>query len=299
VTVLDVIQKSAEFLAGKGIDSPRLNAELLLAHVLRLPRMKLYLNFDRTLSPEELDTMRELVRRRARHEPLQYILGSASFCGLELTVNPHVLVPRPETELLAEAGWQFLRTRPGAPTALDFGTGSGCLAIALAAHCPTARVTALDVSEPALALARANAERHSVAARIEFVAGNDLAALPAGARFDLIISNPPYIPTAAIESLPPEVRDFEPRVALDGGPDGLRIHRQLAAGAGAFLKPGARLMVELADGQADAARELYTGHKWIVDAIQPDYTRCPRILIARAATGECPPGCATDKIGSA
>lgn len=281
MTVLEVIQKSAEFFAAKGIDSPRLNAELLLAHALGLPRMKLYLNFERALTPAELDLMRELVRRRACHEPLQYIVGSASFCGLELAVNPHVLIPRPETELLAEAGWQFLQTRPAAPEALDFGTGSGCLAIALAVHCPAARVTALEVSAEALALARANARRHGVADRIEFVAGGDFTALPHGVRFDLIVSNPPYIPSPQIETLPPEVRDFEPRVALDGGPDGLTIHRQLAANAGAFLKPDGRLMVELADGQADAARELYAGHKWIVDEIRPDYTRQPRILIAR------------------
>lgn len=299
MTVLEVIQKSAEFLAGRGVDSPRLNAELLLAHVLGLPRMKLYLNFERALAPAELDRMRELVRRRARREPLQYILGSASFCGLELAVNPNVLVPRPETELLAEAGWQFLQTRPGVPTALDFGTGSGCLAIALAVHCSTARITALDVSADALALARANAQRHGVAPRIHFIHGNDLAALPAGARFDLIVSNPPYIPSAQIATLPPEVRDFEPRVALDGGPDGLALHRKLAAQAGAFLKADGRLMVELADDQADMARALYTEHNWIVDALRPDYTQRLRILIARPRAGGWPSGRAASASGSA
>lgn len=290
MTVLEVIQKSAEFLAARGIASPRLNAELLLAHALGLPRMQLYLNFERTLAPAELDAMRELLRRRARHEPLQYIVGSASFCGLDLAVNPHVLVPRPETELLAEAAWQFLQTRPGAPQALDFGTGSGCLAIALAVHCPAAHVSALDVSPEALALARANAQRHGVAGRITFVSGDDFDALPGAAQFDLIVSNPPYIPTAQIASLPAEVRDFEPRVALDGGPDGLAVHRKLAARAAAFLKPDGRLMVELADGQADAAGALYSEHNWIVEEIRPDYTQRPRILIARPTAGGCPPG---------
>ncbi len=289
--MLEVIQKSAEFLAARGVASPRLNAELLLAHTLGLPRMKLYLNFERPLTDAELEAMRERLRRRARHEPLQYILGSASFCGLELSVNPHVLVPRPETELLAEAGWQFLRARSSGPVqALDFGTGSGCVAIALAVHCPSARIIGLDVSAQALELAAANAARHNVAARIEWVAGDGFSALPADVRFDLIVSNPPYIPTAQIETLPIEVRQFEPRLALDGGPDGLRIHRKLAAEAAAFLKPDGRLMVELADGQADAARELYSAHNWIVEEIRPDYTQRPRILIGRPAAGRLAPG---------
>src|ERR1051325_7644810 len=137
VTVLEGIQKSAEFLAKKGVEPPRLQAELLLAHLLGLPRMKLYLNFERTLSDAEVEAYRELVRRRGLREPLQHIVGSVSFCGLELAVNRHVLVPRPETELLAEAGWTFLSTLNSQPsTAFDLGTGSGCLAITLAVRCP-------------------------------------------------------------------------------------------------------------------------------------------------------------------
>ena len=146
MTVLDVIQRSAEFLGRKGVDSPRLQTELLLAHVLREPRLKLYLNFGRQLSQPDLEAVRELVRRRANHEPLQHILGSASFCGLEIKVNRHVLVPRPETELLAERAWNFLSTlNSQPPIALDFGTGSGCIAIALAARCPVAQVDAVDI----------------------------------------------------------------------------------------------------------------------------------------------------------
>ena len=137
MTVLEVISKSSDFLAKKGVDAPRLQTELLLAHVLQLPRMKLYLNFERTLTEPELDSLRKLVQRRGQREPLQHLVGSASFCGLEIAVNRHVLIPRPETELLAEAGWQFLSTLNSQPsTALDFGTGSGCIAIALAAKSP-------------------------------------------------------------------------------------------------------------------------------------------------------------------
>jgi release factor glutamine methyltransferase len=147
VTVLEAIQKSTEFLAKKGVESPRLQIELLLAHLLKMPRMKLYLSFERALTPAETDTLRELVKRRGRREPLQHITGSVSFCGLEITVNHQALVPRPETELLAEAGWQFLSTlNPQPSTVLDFGTGTGCIAIVLAVKCPQAIITALDVS---------------------------------------------------------------------------------------------------------------------------------------------------------
>jgi release factor glutamine methyltransferase len=283
VTVLEAIQKSTEFLGKKNVESPRLQTELLLAHLLKLPRMKLYLNFDRVLTAAETDALRELVLRRSRREPLQHIVGSTSFCGWEITVNRHALIPRPETELLAEAGWLFLaggRTPPA--TALDFGTGTGCLAIALAAKCPDARITALDVSPEALALARENAAKNQVAGRIEFLAGDGFAALGGGPRqFDLIISNPPYIPTAEIATLEPEVRDFDPRAALDGGADGLDFYRRLAAQAGAFLNTGGKLMLEFGDGQAAALKKIFGDEKWIVEAVREDYSQRARILIAR------------------
>jgi release factor glutamine methyltransferase len=285
VTVLEAIQRSTEFLARKGVDSPRLQTELLLAHLLKLPRMKLYLNFERALMPAEVDAFRELIKRRGQREPLQHIVGSTSFCGLEITVNRHVLVPRPETELLAEHGWTFLNQlstlNPQPSTALDFGTGSGCLAIALACKCPAAEVSAVDVSSEALALARQNAARHSLAERIHFRHGDGFAALPEGADFDLIISNPPYIPSEEIATLQPEVRDHDPRCALDGGADGLDYGRRLATEAAPFLKAGGRLMLEFGDGQAEALRGMFQEQKWIVEAIAEDYTHRPRILVAR------------------
>ena len=280
VTVLEVIQKSAEFLTKREVEAPRLQAELLLAHVLKLPRMKLYLNFERALSAAEADAMREFVKRRAAREPLQHILGSTSFCGFEIAVSRHVLVPRPETELLAELGWQFL-AETSAPKALDFGTGSGCIAIALAAKCPAAQVAALEVSPEALVVARQNAAHNEVAARVEFIAGNGFSALPAESRFDLIISNPPYIPTAEIETLQPEVRDFDPRGALDGGADGLDFYRMLAAEAAAGLKPGGKIMLEFGDGQADEIKKIFAAQNWIVEAVREDYSQRQRILIAR------------------
>ena len=305
MTVLEAIQKSADFLAKKGADSPRLQAELLLAHALKLPRMKLYLNFERALTPAETDALRELVKRRGQREPLQHITGSVSFCGLEIAVNREALIPRPETEMLAELGWEFLKElSAGAPIAMDLGTGSGCIAIALAAKCPQAKIVATDISETALKLARENAARNHVADRIEFLPGDAFAALaerwgerprePEGNNlvdrsplrnlaFDLIVSNPPYIPSGEIAGLQPEVRDFDPRNALDGGADGLEFYRLIAKSAAAFLKPGGKVMVEFGEGQALALREIFEKEKWIVEAVKEDYSHRQRILIAKSS----------------
>ena len=313
VTVLEVIQRSTEFLARKGVDSPRLQSELLLAHVLKLERMRLYLNFNQTLSSEDEEWMRELVRRRGQREPLQQIVGTISFCGLEMEVNRHVLVPRPETELLAEAGWGFLngvaasRRAPaasgqeeetgsagaGSLTVLDVGTGSGCLAIALAKRCEGLRVVATDVSQEALDVAGRNAERHGLTQRITFLRGDGFAPLTpltqaAGGRtsqatsaaFDLIVSNPPYIPRQEIAGLQPEVKDFEPLAALDGGEDGLDFYRRFSAEAKDFLEPRGKIMLEFGDNQAEAVAELFRNEKWIVEAVLADYTKRARILVA-------------------
>jgi len=301
VTVLEAIQKSAEFLGKKNVESPRLQTELLLAHLLKLPRMKLYLNFERALTPAETDALREFVKRRGQREPLQHIVGSTSFCGYEIAVNRHALVPRPETELLAEAGWSFLVTRHSSlVTVLDFGTGTGCIAIALAAKCPNAKIIATDISADALALAKENAAKNNVSERIEFLQSDGFATLPkvgqasslsssavqgAGWKpallYDLIISNPPYIPSAEIETLQPEVRDFDPRGALDGGVDGLDFYRRISAEAKPFLKPDGKIMLEFGDGQADAIKNIFENEKWIVEAVKEDYSQRARILIAR------------------
>ena len=287
MTVLDLIQRSTAYLTQKGVDSPRLQSELLLAHALHIPRLHLYLNFDRHLDSVELEAMRALVKRRGRREPLQHILGTTSFCGLELGVTRDVLVPRPETELLAEHAWQFLRSPPAAGDSsrriLDFGTGSGCLAIAIAVKCPGARVVALDISRAALSVAQANATRHQVADRLQFIAGNGLEALAPAPGFDLVVSNPPYIPRTQIESLMPEVRDFDPRIALDGGSDGLEFYRRLAAQSGPLLRPGGRLMLELGDDQSAAVAEILGASAWNIMAVDPDFSGCPRILTAGPA----------------
>lgn len=283
--MLEVIQRSSDFLGRKGVESPRLQIELILAHVLQVPRLKLYLNFGRILTAPELESARALVQRRGAREPLQQILGSSCFCGLEMAVNRDVLVPRPETELLAERGWQFLQERAGKGElrALDVGTGSGCLAITLAAKVPQVEVCAVDISDAALKVARENAARHGVSERILFLRSNGFAALPAGSQFALIVSNPPYIASAEVEKLAPEVRDYEPRQALDGGSDGLDFFRRLAAEAPSFLASEGRLMLEIADGQEEAVRKILVQHNWAVEAIGNDYSQRPRIVIARRA----------------
>ena len=283
MTVLEVIQRSSDFLTQKGVESPRLQTELLLAHVLGLQRLQLYLNFERVLNQEELKRLRELIKRRGQREPLQHLVGSTSFCGLEIAVSPKVLIPRPETELLAERAWKSLSQPSSSPTqfALDFGTGSGCLAIALAVKCPAIKVHALDISTEAISLARHNAQCHNVCDRIEFHTGDGFAALQGGLSFDLIVANPPYIPSAAIDLLEPEVRRHDPRLALDGGADGLHFYRRLAKEAPPFLKPACRIMLELGDQQAEAVREIFTRQKWMVEALEPDYTGRLRIFVAR------------------
>jgi len=302
VTVLEAIQKSADFLGKKGVDSPRLQTELLLAHLLKMPRMKLYLNFERALTTAETDALREFIKRRGQREPLQHITGSTSFCGLDIAVNRQALIPRPETELLAEAGWQFLNklsegrvarvpnsngklefrdSQSSSLRALDFGTGTGCIAIALAVKCPETKITATDVSVDTLALARENAARNHVAGRIEFLLGDGLAAIPVEAGYDLIISNPPYIPSAEIATLQPEVRDFDPPMALDGGGDGLDFYRLFSVQAKPFLKPEGKLMLEFGDGQAGAIQRIFEAEKWIVEAVKEDYSHRARVLIVR------------------
>jgi len=288
LSILDVIERSADFLAKRGVGSPRLQVELLLAHVLKMPRMKLYLNFERVLTAAELDAVRTLVQRRGQREPLQCIVGSTSFCGIELALDRRVLIPRPETELLAERAWTFLknlqRSETDAPVALDMGTGSGCLAIAMALHAPGAQIHAVDFSGEALALARENAGRHELSRRIKFHEGDLFSAAPPELRCDLIVSNPPYIPSGQIDTLEAEVRQFEPRTALDGGPDGLDFYRRISAQARAFLHPAGRLMLELDQEGAEAARQIFLNDGWEVEALEQDYNRQPRILVAHPRT---------------
>lgn len=251
-TVLKLLRWTADYFNGRGIDSPRLDAELLLADLLQMDRVGLYLNYERPLKNGELAAFRERVRRRAGREPLAYILGHTEFWSLPLKVSPEVLIPRPDTELLIE---EALKRLNGPVRILDVGTGSGALAVALAHERPEWQVTAFDISVAALAVAAENARSNGVAERITFIEG-DLATLPDGP-FDLIVANPPYIPAADLAGLMPDVRDFEPRLALDGGVDGLDAYRALAGQAARVLANGGWLLVEVGIGQAAAVQELF------------------------------------------
>lgn len=285
--LLEVIQRSTSFLESRGVESPRLQVELILAHCLRIPRLQLYLQFDRTLTQELLDPLRTAIQRRGQRVPLQHILGSTSFCGLDIEVSPDVLIPRPETEQLAEHAWTWLARNtpslPPTPRVLDWGTGSGCLAIAIATHAPAAHVTAIDVSPASLAVARRNAERLGLTHRIEFLLADGTEALPPETRFHLAVGNPPYIPSAEIPTLQPEVRDHDPALALDGGPDGLDVYRRLAITLPARLVPPGIVLLEFGDHQAAGISQVLTHAGWTVQQIHQDLSGRDRFLRAEIA----------------
>jgi release factor glutamine methyltransferase len=258
--------------------APR-DAELLLAHVLRRDRTWLLAHPEHPLTEAELQQLQALAARRAAHEPLQYILGEQEFYGLNLTVTPATLIPRPETELLVESVLHWLTARPrlSAPTILDVGTGTGAIAIALAHHHPTAQLTACDISPLALNMARYNASRHNVETRITFAESDLLAALPSRS-FDVIVSNPPYVPTTDAPTLQPEVLNHEPHTALFAGPDGLDIYRRLIPQAHTALHPGGLLALEFGFNQREALTTLL--HDWQHVRFRNDYAGIPRIALA-------------------
>lgn len=272
-TVIKLLKWTAEYFAGKGVDSPRLDAELLLADSLGLDRVGLYLQYDRPLDQAELEAYRARVQRRAQREPVQYILGEAEFWSLPLHVGPAVLIPRPDTEVLVE---EALKRLPETGRVLDVGTGSGAIAIAIAQERPQVTVLALDRSRAALEVAARNVARHHLEARVQLVEG-DLVQLPEGP-YDLVVSNPPYIPTADWEGLMPDVHDHEPRLALDGGADGLDAYRALAVQAPRILRPGGWFMVEVGIGQAEAVATLFAEAGLQSTGVRNDYAGIPRVV---------------------
>lgn len=243
-TTLKVLDWTKGYLAEKGVENARLEAEWLLCAALGMDRVGLYVNFDKPLTSAELAACRALVARRARREPLQYILGSQDFYGLDFEVAPGVLIPRHDTETLVQEA--AVRCPPQGKV-LDIGVGSGCIAIALAKALPGIGITGCDASKAALELAQRNAARHGVS--LELVHGSLFEPF-AGRTFDLIVSNPPYIPTADLDALQPEVRDHEPRQALDGGADGLDFYRRIIPEALCHLGAGGWLLLEIGIGQA-------------------------------------------------
>lgn len=278
-------------LAAAGVASAREDAEWLVAEVLGGTRPRLWLDSQKPLSPEQRTQWESWLAARVRRVPLQHLTGRAAFLDWNLQVSPAVLIPRPETEGLALRASETLRgmerTEPRrAHRVLDFATGSGCLALALAARHPDAEVHGLDLSTAALEVARANAAQLGLTSRIQWHSGDGFAALASGINggsreFDLIVSNPPYIPTAEIAALDPEVRDHDPRLALDGGADGLDFYRRLAFEAPLWLAPGGWLLAEFGDGQGAAIRALFAGADWSGATVEPDLSGRERILLVQ------------------
>ncbi|MCC7422192.1 MAG: peptide chain release factor N(5)-glutamine methyltransferase [Planctomycetaceae bacterium] len=258
-TVQRILEWTTAHLKKHGSDTPRLDAEILLAHARHCRRLDLYTRFDDVLTEDERTTMRDLVQRRAKHEPVAYLVGRREFYGLPFRVTSDVLIPRPDTETLVMELLEALKPTTE-PRLLDIGTGSGCIAITAAKQRPDARVTAIDRSEAALAVARDNAETLGVSDRVEFLHGDLFAPLRASgsnaASFDAVASTPPYIREDEFDGLQPDVRLHEPRIALVAGGDGLDVARRLIAESPEFLKPGGRLMLEIAPEQAEAVRTL-------------------------------------------
>ncbi|MCS6866231.1 MAG: peptide chain release factor N(5)-glutamine methyltransferase [Gemmataceae bacterium] len=254
-TIAALLKWTSEFFQSKGIESAKREAELLLAHVLKCKRIELIARFQEQPTEAERAHYRELIQRRVAGWPVAYLIGSREFYLLSFDVDPRVLIPRPDTETLVLEALNRLKPLT-APEVLDLGTGSGCIAISIAHQKKDARVTATDLSPDALEVAQHNAAKHQVAERITFLQGDLLAPLAPESRFDLIVSNPPYVAGSEWASLAPEIRDHEPRLALDGGPDGLAFYRRIAQDVARFLKPGGSVLLEIGSTQETAVRAL-------------------------------------------
>lgn len=286
ITLVDVLQRTTAFFEQKGIPSARLDAQLILGRALDLDRMKLYLNFDRPMSEAELEAVRAMVRRRGEREPLAWVLGQKEFYGRDFAVGPGVLVPRPDTETLVEQLVPVLRATPGDEPiyVADVGSGSGCIGITLALEEPRVRLYAIDASPEALEYTRRNIEQHGLKERAAALAGRDLA-VPAARRVDWVVSNPPYIPTAEIAGLQPEVALREPKLALDGGPDGLDMYRRLVPIAARRATTG--IAFEVGAGQADAVQALLNDAGFPA-SIHADLSGIGRVVLGRRADAPAP-----------
>lgn len=280
LTVLEIIKRTTEFLEKRGVESARLNSELLIGHALGLKRMQLYLQFERPLAEAELEKIRPLVKRRSNREPLQYILGETEFAGVKLKVDRRALIPRPETERLIELVEANLPSAPA--TVLDLGTGSGAIALALAAKYPEARVMGVDQSAEALALAAENCAQLGFAGRVELLASDWFSAVPAGRTFQLIVANPPYLSEAEVAEAQPEVKDHEPRAALTPGGDGSASLRQILESAPAYLVPGGLLACETGIAQHKQLLEQAAAAGYAKTLSLPDLTGRERYLLAFA-----------------
>jgi release factor glutamine methyltransferase len=286
--IKDLLTVTSDYLKKKDIDSPRLCAEVLLAYQLKTTRVKLYLNFDQPLNEKDINEFRALIQRRLTREPVQYITGVQEFWSMEFNVTPQVLIPRPETEILVEQAITILKDKKvqdekGTLSVLDIGTGSGAIAISIVSELPDVEIWATDVSGDALEVARGNASKHGLDAGIHFLKSDLFSSLNNMTQtFDLIVSNPPYIPIEDYDSLPPEVGQYEPRTALDGGEGGLLFINKLILEAKDFLKQGSWLLIEMAPFQTEKTMELaaQTG-SYGEQKVVKDYSHKDRVVMAK------------------
>ena len=287
--ILDLITKASGYLASKGIDTARLDAELLLGHVLEMERIELYMRFDQPLEPREVDAYRIAIAKRAQRQPVAYITGSKEFYSLKLKVNSNVLIPRPETELLVERvlDWLDQEKLEAEAKIIELGTGSGVIAVALAHSLgqikgARPRIYATDISPEALQVAKANVEDYEVGEMVELLQGDLYTPLPSSLAYkvDAIVSNPPYIPSGEIGGLAPEIVQYEPLVALDGGPEGLACYQRIYAEGRRFLRPGGLLAVEIGHGQASQVMGIAQGLGYMEPKVYRDYGEKERVVLA-------------------
>jgi len=283
-TIQKLLNWVTEYFKNKGVDSPRLSAELVLSHVLGLKRIELYTQFNKIVEQDKLTELRGLVKRTAEHVPIAYLTGKKEFYSLEFEITKDCLIPRPETEMLVERAIEFLRTRNDQQFICDLCTGCGCVAIAIARNFANCRVVATDISDVALEIAERNVTRHGLGGRLKLLKGDLFEPIIPGlgpAKFDLIVCNPPYVSEPEFEKLAKNVRDFEPKLALAAGPDGLDIIKRIIAESPQFLKPAAALMLEIGNTQGPAVLNLLenTG-RFETITIEKDYNKLDRLAIA-------------------
>lgn len=278
ITVLEVIKLSTEYLQKKGVESPRANAEILLAEILKCKRLELYLAFDKPLAENEVQVYREAIRKRGLRIPLQYIVGNVEFYGLKLIVNENVLIPRPETELLVE---KIINDSDKSTNLkiLDIGVGSGNISLSISKNLPNSKVVAIDISESALDIANQNAEINSLQDRIEFrlfdFMNDDLNAL---GKFDLIVSNPPYVSENDYESLEPELKNHEPKIALTDNSNGISFYKHIVEASNQLLKKPGKIYFELGIDQSAQVQEYFKQNNFTNIKIIKDYSGIERII---------------------
>jgi release factor glutamine methyltransferase len=280
-TIQALLTWTTDYLTRKGVESPRTEAQLLLAYVLGCKRVDLLVRYDEVPGENHRRQYRELIQRRVAGWPTAYLIGSRDFYLLTFEVTPAVLIPRPDTETLVLEALKILKPMK-APRVWDIGTGSGCIAVSIAHQKKDAQVTASDISPDALEVAKRNALRHGVAERVRFLCGDLTAPLPPGEVFDLIVSNPPYVAQGELAQLAPEVRDHEPRIALDGGADGLAFYRRLAGSVTPYLVPGGCMLLEIGASQEKAVQNIFAAFpQWQMGPTFKDMAGHPRVVTLR------------------